>query len=117
MLAGLGPLLVAVLGGGGLVALVDQWRYRRKPKLDIVGLAQEIATRALAQAHAELADAYADATAARNEAARAYEQARAAQEETRQARAEVSELRLELAASRIEVQRLSALLVSLGAHP
>jgi hypothetical protein len=114
------PEIIAAVAGvvaGLLVALVDRWRYRRKPQLDIVALAQEIATRALSQAHAELVDAYSDATRARNEAATAYDRARAAQEESRQAREEVSELRLELAASRIEVQRLSALLMSFGAHP
>lgn len=102
--------LAGLLLGGGALHLLDRWLYRRKPQLDIVALAQQIAERALSQAHAELTDAYQDAARARRQAARARRQAA-------EAYAEASGLQVQLVAARVEIERLVALLRSVGVHP
>ena len=87
----LAALALALLGGGGLVAVLDRWRYRRRPELDIAALAQDVATRALEHARGELAAAYDEA----------------------------AQLRAELAAARTEIGRLTAEVTRLSTmlHP
>ena len=53
-LAGVVELVTAVGGGGAAVALVDRWRYRGRPRLDVAELAQKIAAETLQHASTEI---------------------------------------------------------------
>lgn len=80
-------LVLGVVTSGAAVALLDQWRYRRRPALDVAALAQQIAAEAMAQAHAD---------------------AEYHRDETAQLRSEAVGLRAELAAARAEIAGLRA---------
>lgn len=95
MLGQILTLVGAALGGGVVVGLLDRLLYRKRPRLDVAALAQEVAATAIANARAELAVAYADAARYRGEAAG---------------------LRAELAAARVEIARLTALLQAVREH-
>lgn len=103
MTTDLWTLLVALAGTGTVVHLLDRWRYRHRPALDVAQLAQQVSAAAVAQARTELDEAYADASAARTEA-------RSAREEASRLRLDLAETREELAAARAEIARLTAVL-------
>ncbi|NYT96331.1 phosphohistidine phosphatase [Salinispora sp. H7-4] len=97
------PLLVALASAGTVVHVLDRWRYRHRPALDVAQLAQQVSAEAVAQSRAELGEAYADAAAARKEA-------RSAWAEATSLRLELAEAREELGAARVEIARLTAAL-------
>lgn len=80
-----------IAASGLIIHLLDRWRYRRKPALDVAQLAQQVAAEALEHVRAELAAERAD---------------------NAKLRAELDDLREQLAAARVEISRLTALLAA-----
>jgi hypothetical protein len=100
-LAGVAELATAMGGGGLVMGLIDRWRYRGRPRLDVAELAQRIAAETLQHASAEIDRAWAAADRYRQQldAVRAeYEQQIAGlraeyEQQVEKLRAEIRELR------------------------
>lgn len=74
----------AVLAAGLIVHLLDRWLYRRRPALDVAGLAQQVAHDAVISAYQQTEMLRAELATVRGELA--------------SARGEIAQLRVELAA-------------------